>query len=84
MRKSRSSTTFLLIAVAALLTGAGTASAQPYYALEYWGGPVLNPSPFTRFITALGPRPRSMRSRHTFRLSRLISRARMLPRASSP
>ncbi len=41
MRKSRSSTTFLLIAVAALLTGAGTASAQPYYALEYWGGPVL-------------------------------------------
>ncbi len=41
-RRSRWVTTCVLAAVATTLLGAAPASAQPpYYALEFWGGPVL-------------------------------------------
>ena len=41
MRKLNCAPTYLLIVVAGLLVGASSAWAQPYYALEYYGGPVL-------------------------------------------
>jgi hypothetical protein len=42
MRKSQWATTFLPMVAAGILAGAWPACAQPYYALEYRGGPVLD------------------------------------------